>query len=342
MSTEHQESPVEEVQRTDDDAQMKVEEPEASQVTAPAVAPRKRPRLDLTAEPKERKRGKSMFGLVLGTLNKAKNEDKARNSSEAAKKRQLIEQRLQEKLRKETDSVRRAEEAKKDKTVANRKEEDLQLKDSIHKLRHTNLPLLANFLCTSDSIPTSDPDSPSESDQPPSRNVLSGPPRSHPPPIYYLPAVLTPAQEAFLVKRKAEVKEAAEQEWATFRLERSAGIEEIQTLRQRVQEEQLRVRVERGTSSSPTKANGDQEMQPTDSPTVETKPAGESGMDVDQPPVDQSKEESSGKDEEAKKAGESTQATEAAKVEEKETVLETAPVPAPVPMQADDDDAVEY
>ena len=48
-----------------------------------------------------------------------------------ARKRQLIEQRLQDKLRKETDSVRRAEEAKKDKTTANRKEEELQLKDSI-------------------------------------------------------------------------------------------------------------------------------------------------------------------------------------------------------------------
>lgn len=48
-----------------------------------------------------------------------------------AKKRQLIEQRLQNKLRKETDSVRRAEEAKKEKTASNRKEEELQLKDSI-------------------------------------------------------------------------------------------------------------------------------------------------------------------------------------------------------------------
>ena len=43
----------------------------------------------------------------------------------------MIEQRLQDKLRKETDSVRRAEEAKKDKTAASRKEEELQLKDSI-------------------------------------------------------------------------------------------------------------------------------------------------------------------------------------------------------------------
>ena len=48
-----------------------------------------------------------------------------------AKKRQMIEQRLQDKLKKETDSVRRAEEAKKEKQISNRKEEELQLKDSI-------------------------------------------------------------------------------------------------------------------------------------------------------------------------------------------------------------------
>ena len=40
-----------------------------------------------------------------------------------AKKRQMIEQRLQDKLKKETDSVRRAEEAKKEKQIANRNEE---------------------------------------------------------------------------------------------------------------------------------------------------------------------------------------------------------------------------
>lgn len=122
---------------------------------ATATGPKKRPRLDLS-DPRERKRGKSIFGLVLGTLNKAKVEDRERNASEAvclillhaltdqptdcvsqfdsdlqAKKRQLIDQRLQAKLRKETDSSRRAEEVKKDKTTANRREEELQLKDSI-------------------------------------------------------------------------------------------------------------------------------------------------------------------------------------------------------------------
>ena len=47
---------------------------------------KKRPRLDLGAVPgggRERKRGKSMFGILVGTLNKAKIEDKERNASDA-------------------------------------------------------------------------------------------------------------------------------------------------------------------------------------------------------------------------------------------------------------------
>ena len=58
----------------------------AQETAAMAVAPKKRPRLDLTVEPRERKRGKSMFGLLVGTLNKAKTEDEARNASEAVRK----------------------------------------------------------------------------------------------------------------------------------------------------------------------------------------------------------------------------------------------------------------
>ena len=126
----------------DTDATMQDAQPAA------AATPKKRPRLEMTIEPRERKRGKSMFGLLVGTLNKAKTEDEARNASEAvrgytwthghryltllqAKKRQLIDKRLQDRLRKETDTVRRAEEAKKDKHTANRKEEEIQLKNSI-------------------------------------------------------------------------------------------------------------------------------------------------------------------------------------------------------------------
>jgi hypothetical protein len=53
------------------------------------MANKKRPRLDLSAPAggRERKRGKSMFGLLVGTLNKAKIEDKERNASEAVRVR---------------------------------------------------------------------------------------------------------------------------------------------------------------------------------------------------------------------------------------------------------------
>jgi len=280
-------------------------------VPKPQPESRKRPRLDLTAVAgnRERKRGKSMFGLVLGTLNKAKIEDKERNASEAAKKRQLIEQRLQNKLRKETDSVRRAEEAKKSKNTANRKEEDLQLKDSIYKLRHTRYPLLANYLLTSDVI-TDDETSPS------STNPLAPPPRSHPPPLYYLPAKLTPAQETFLARRKEQVKEAIEREWDLFKEERAVGIEEINQLRQQAADEDAKVKSEKAvTQDQPELETDTQPPSAVEDKSAPSPPPKDNGMDVDDAPAPAKKEE------------------ESASSPKKEE---------PVPMQADDDDAVEY
>ncbi|KAF7969616.1 hypothetical protein HWV62_26785 [Athelia sp. TMB] len=270
-----------------------------------ASGPKKRPRLDLS-DPRERKRGKSIFGLVLGTLNKAKVEDRQRNASEAAKKRQMIDQRLQAKLRKETETSRRADDAKKDKTGANRKEEELQLRDSIHKLRRARFPLLANFLLTSDNIPT-DEDLPTAS----SGKALAGPPRSHPPPLYYLPAVLTPAQATFLARRKAEVHEAAESEWSEFAVERAAGVEEITAMRARVREEQERKKAERDSRED---AEGEAEVK---------------GMEVDEPLAQKGE-------------------PEADKTEEKKAEVKEESQPEPPKedkddvMQADDEDAVEY
>ena len=72
----------------DADADTTMQDTQTAQAEAAAAAaatPKKRPRLDLTIEPRERKRGKSMFGLLVGTLNKAKTEDEARNASEAVR-----------------------------------------------------------------------------------------------------------------------------------------------------------------------------------------------------------------------------------------------------------------
>ncbi|KAJ7224371.1 hypothetical protein GGX14DRAFT_425408 [Mycena pura] len=216
---------------------------------------KKRPRLDVS-DAQKRKRG--MFGVLLGTLNKAKIEDKERSASEAAKKRQLIDQRLQNKLRKETDSVRRAEEARKDKLTANRKEEDLQLKDSIYKLRRSRLPLLANFLLTSHIIPSSS----SDEDPAPLPLALATVPRGHPPPLYYLPAILTPAQESYIIRRKTQVLEAVDKEYTAFLEERSAGISEVLELRKAVVAEEMQKKSEKEAEEDKGKRDNAEAEQP--------------------------------------------------------------------------------
>lgn len=211
-----------------------------------AAAPRSRPRLDfagLTNVPSragERKKGKSIFGQVLGTLNKAKLEDKERSASEAAKKRQSIESRLQAKLSREQSYSRKKEEAKRDRLAANRKEEELSIKDSIVKHRYPLLPNLTNFLLTTDVIPR-DNESPSQRDTdgrlspmnaPPTDGPLTHPPNTaHPPAIYYLPKVLTSSQEAFLVRRRAQAEKRVAEEQSEWTAEKEKGMSEVRELR---------------------------------------------------------------------------------------------------------------
>ncbi|KAF8883294.1 hypothetical protein BD779DRAFT_1540541 [Infundibulicybe gibba] len=259
------------------------------------VTSKKRPRLDLTgtAGNRERKRGKSMFGILVGTLNKAKIEDKERNASEAAKKRQLIEQRLQAKLRKEVDS---------------------------YKLRRTRLPLLSNFLLTSDTIPSEDSTLP-----PPTDNPLAPIPRSHPPPLFYLPAVLTPAQEAFISRRKAEVSSLTlPHGMANFHEERSTGITDIQQLRQRVADEEVRRKAElpppEEKTETETETVPNPEIPPSDDKSASnpTEPvADDTQMEVDD-------------------------VATASREKSKEPPTEHERKEDATPMQPDDDDAVEY
>jgi len=266
----------------------------------------------------ERKRGKSMFGLLVGTLNKAKTEDEARNASEAAKKRHLIDKRLQDRLRKETDSVRRAEEAKKDKHTANRKEEEIQLKNTIHRLRRSRIPVLANFLLTSDVIPSDD------SSPPPSHKWILEPSRSHPPPLYYLPAVLTPSQEAFIAKRKAEAAETAEKEWSAFLGERDTAINEVRELRRRVLEEEARKQVEREAAKAEDDDTGPSPVhntEKTENSVPELSPS-EPRMDVDETVTEEGQGPTSKQD--------------GPKPDEPERKDDSTA------MQADDEDAVEY
>jgi len=194
-----------------------------------AQPPRKRPRLDLNAEP--RKRGKTMFGILVGTLNKAKNEDMQRNKSEAVRRRMSIDNKLLSKLAQEQIEVRRQDEIKKNRALASRKEDDLAIQDSVLRLSQKTKPYLSHFLTTSDTIPlpTSDP---------PSIPL----PFSVPPPVpkqtvlYYLPAVLLPEQEAFLKQRQDAVNAQIEGEQRSWKEERRSGVEEVESLRRRAEE----------------------------------------------------------------------------------------------------------
>ncbi|EJF57335.1 hypothetical protein BD309DRAFT_1044550 [Dichomitus squalens] len=312
---------------------MSAEAPAPASAEVDAKTAKKRPRLDMAVEPRERKRGKTAFGLLLGTLAKAKDEAKERNASEAARRRQQIEKKTLDKLRKETDSVRRAEEAKKDKTTANRKEEELQLKDSIHKLRRTRLPLLANFLLTSDVIP------PVDSDSPASTNPLVGPPKARPPPLYYLPAKLLPSQTAFLQRRKAEVQEAAEKEWEQFKAERAAGVEEINRLRERVAEEESRRKTDR---RDPTEKDGEGDAKMVDEgeeQEQENKPGREALHENGNGDASMAVDDGAEKEKESEEKERKEEDVAAGKDEKKdEKKSDVTPTPGP----GYDDDAVEY
>jgi len=213
------------------------------------AGPKSRPRLDfssltnIASRAGERKKGKSIFGQVLGTLNKAKLEDKERSASEAAKKRHNIESRLQAKLSREQSYGRKKEEAKRDRLTANRKEEELSIKDSIVKHRYPLLPNLTNFLLTTDVIPRDDespslkdndrrlsPSSPTNTS--PTSGSLPHPPNTaHPPAIYYLPKILASSQEAFLSHRRAQAEKQVAEEQSEWAAEKEKGTNEVRELR---------------------------------------------------------------------------------------------------------------
>jgi len=275
-------------------------------------------------------------------------------SSEQAKKRHLTEQRLQNKLRKETDSVRRAEEAKKDKTVANRKEEELQLKDSIvscptplldemanqhlstnfaerdfHSLPAFYLHLTISPLKTrpyhpmtfyqmypvhtlhhsTTSLPSSHPRKKNSS------------PDAKPRFIYFSPTFLHHLTFC------SQVQDAAQKEWSAFRTERSDAIEEIKQLRQRVVEEEARKKAEQELAAAKqAEADMDTDTNVADDTTTTTTITMEKPlehdvdhdieMDVDVPRTSSKDNGKDGREPERKEES--------------------------VPMQGDDDDAVEY
>ncbi|GAA5941243.1 hypothetical protein JCM10213_007462 [Rhodosporidiobolus nylandii] len=154
-----------------------------------------------------KQRGNRMFGVMLGTLQRAKKQVSSANTTEAGKKRAEIEEKLQEKLHKErrdaAEKEGREREAKELKLEILRREEEVAVGDSIFRTRHNAKLDLAGFLCTTFTLPPSAtsniPTGPSD-DIPPAflpklPHAMSLHDPRAPRPIYYLPRRLLPSQE---------------------------------------------------------------------------------------------------------------------------------------------------
>jgi len=155
-----------------------------------------------------------------------------------------IDTRIMGKITREQMTVRRQDEVKRDRLMANRKEEDLAIKEGILRFRETVFPRLAGFLLTNDVIlrdaPPAKVDQPTEAPSPTSPTsptaTLAHPPRPRQPAaLYYLPAKLTPAQEKFLAEQKAAATQAAAEEMKEWAVDRKKGLEEVAEFRKKAE-----------------------------------------------------------------------------------------------------------
>ena len=170
---------------------------------------------------------------------------------------------------------------------------------------------MAGFLLTTDVIPseaeTNDAlELTSTSPDAPKANLAHPPPRGYPAPLYYLPAILTPAQQKFIAKQKAVAVEIVDEETKEWMEEKKKGIEEVAELRSKAAETLVPVEGEKS--------------QPPPSPSA----AAEDKMDV---------EEENG----AEKVGEENAA--ATPIEEATTEKKQRPV---VEVDMDAEDTIEY
>lgn len=183
--------------------------------------------------------------------------------------------------------MRKQDESRKDRLAALRKQEDLSIKDSIvshhvflHwntarrvtpqlKHRYATIPHLSNFLLTTDVIPR-DVEMNDEDDNV-EKDLAIAPKPSHPPALYYLPKILTPAQEAFVSGRRRRAERRVQEEKEEWEKERSKGAEEVRALKQAAETaraqatEAQKSALDGGLAreASPTPVNGDTPHEPS-------------------------------------------------------------------------------
>ncbi|KAK4684148.1 hypothetical protein P7C73_g6051, partial [Tremellales sp. Uapishka_1] len=198
-----------------------------SRPEAEEPVPVKRMRVDTRAE--DRTRGKRLFGNLLGTLQKAKNEDKSSRTSEAAKRREQLSSRIAEKLRSETtlhhQIIEYERELKQLRIATDSSDYVLGQKEVAMKARHEHLAPISKFLHTK-----ANPPAPLIFEHTllavPPIPLASGPSRTAPTsatlkPLYFLPKILSPHQETMLSVQLTEVDQLIQTERETLAAEKA-------------------------------------------------------------------------------------------------------------------------
>ncbi|KAE8222857.1 hypothetical protein CF319_g4014 [Tilletia indica] len=212
----------------------------------------KRPRRDAEA----RSRGMRMFGLVTSTLKKVANENEKRMTGAAGKRRAEIDERLKQKLQRETEDLHsKAAEAKQDRAdVAEltRITNAIAVGEADFRVRKAQKRRLASFLCVkvdvrdsiigrrdnfnrgrghagSEHLSTSD----YATDLPFALEPLR---EGSQYPVYHLPAKLLPSQEDELDEQEDRVDRLIDDAETEWRERRARLVEQSKQLRERIME----------------------------------------------------------------------------------------------------------
>ncbi|GAA6011764.1 hypothetical protein JCM11491_000743 [Sporobolomyces phaffii] len=217
--------------------QASVEPPAAPE---PEQDPTEKKRVQDQLRQESRKRGNRMFGMMLGTLKRAKQQVDTSVESDSMKKRIELEKKLKDKLDGERKVMHLRTEREKEvrdlKASVSKKEEEISSADAIYRVRHDAKYNLAGFLCTSFPLPTpaSTTDSvsvPFNPRLPHSMHLTTPPTSSANRPIYYLPYRLLPSQEDRIEDQIDIVKKATKRDQDEWRDLKAGKQKELRKLR---------------------------------------------------------------------------------------------------------------
>ncbi|GAA5923579.1 pinin family protein [Sporobolomyces koalae] len=191
-----------------------------------------------------RKRGNRMFGMMLGTLKRAKQQVDTSVETDAMKKRLELEKKLKDKLDGEKRVIELRSETERQvkdlKMGIQKREEEISSADALYRVRHDAKYNLAGFLCTSFPLPppvaTTDAISVPFNPRLPHAMNLSTPTTSASRPIYYLPYRLLPSQEDRIEDQIDLVKKSTKRDQDEWRDLKLAKQKEVRRMRDELEQ----------------------------------------------------------------------------------------------------------